>query len=291
MATENFIIADAGGTKTMWLFSIRDSVPVVITTRGINASVSSDADIIEAVMELKLSLLTVPLETGNWNLFFFGAGCNSLSAATRLADIFREYFPISLGELQFFSDIEGAARALYGRHPGLVCIIGTGSATGLYDGNTVIDSVPSLGYVLGDEGSGASLGKGLLNMVLKRGLCPEIKEKLEVFANIDIQEVLYRVYRCGSPNTYLASFVPFIKKYEEQEQISSLIDTQLKLFFTNNVLKYKVIPNNTLRFVGGVASLFSDRIIKISEKFGLNADKFVKNPIYELDEFYKNNQY
>lgn len=286
---EAVIIADAGGTKTQWLFypSFSEGEEgVTIVTKGINAAVMSRETICSRIQDLYSKINRISPDIKSCRMFFYGAGCNSEPVILRLKEAFAENFPITLTTEEYYSDIVGAAHALFGRNEGVVCILGTGSASGIYDGKSLIDSIPSLGFILGDEGSGAFMGKMLLNLVFKRELPNYVKEKLEESCNIDLPSAIENVYRKPNANRYLASFVPFIKENEHISEISLMIDHSLKLFFEKNVLKYKTLPNKTLRFAGSVASLFSDRIVRISEELGLKADRFIQNPIFELSKYH-----
>lgn len=282
------VVAEAGGTKTQWMCcKVSDPTSkIIIETKGINISVFSDETIAEVIRDFSNKLCDQHKALSSCSLFFFGAGCNNDKAKKRLQFLFSHNFPLEIIRQEYHSDIEGAARALFGDKKGLVCILGTGSASGIYNGKTLVDSVPSLGFILGDEGSGAFMGKILLNRLYKRELSSKIKVKLEEFASIDISDVIENVYRKQGANRYLASFMPFIKSNENEEEIDELIDFSLKLFFIKNVLKYKNKPNNKLGFVGSVAFLFSDRLRGLSEEYGFEIEKFIQNPITELMEYY-----
>lgn len=283
------IIADAGGTKTQWLVlpSRSETGQLLFSTGGINASVSSTESIHNSVKDFCSHLKDNLPSMESSSLFFYGAGCNSIKAENRLLNIFSSFPELNLTRQLFASDLEGAARALFHNDCGTACILGTGSASGIFDGETIVESIPSLGFVLGDEGSGAFMGKALLNAYFKRGLSSKSKVLLEEEADLDISHVIASVYRKEAPNRFLASFVPFLKKHEKEEDISHLIDGCLKLFFKKNVLQYRERPSDTVRFAGSVAFLFSDRIKEIAHNAGLNADKFLQNPIMELGEYYK----
>ena len=289
MARDAIIIADAGATKTQWLFfpSENSVSPVLFTTNGINASISSSDVIAETIRQLSEKLFKVAQNEKVCKLFFYGAGCNSDYVINRLDDIFSANFCLNLSHKEYASDLEGAARALFHNEPGTACILGTGSASGIYDGKTLIAVIPSLGYVLGDEGSGAFMGKQLLNLYYKNGLSEKTKVMLESEMKITLPEIIDNVYRKSRASKYLSSFVPFLKTHEFNEDISQLIDNSFKLFFKKNVLQYSERPNNIVRFVGSVASIFSDRLKKIAEEYGLKADSFIQNPIFGLGEFYK----
>lgn len=278
------LIADAGGTKTDWGLLASGEKPRFFTTEGINPSVMEDEHIAETLRNVACRL--EELEISEADLYFFGAGCNSPLMAERLKTNFQRVLPSRLRTMRFASDIEGAARALFGAESGIVCILGTGSATAYYDGEKIIDSVPSLGYVLGDEGSGAFMGKKLINAYFKRELTEALMIRLREFSDMDLNRVIKKVYREPGANGFLASFVPFIKENEDSEEISEIIDQSLKLFFKKNVLKYKSYEESRIGFVGGVANTFKERIEKICATYSLSAGRFLGRPIDSLCTFY-----
>lgn len=282
------IVADAGGTKTEWaVFSGSDFRPELFLTKGINAVVSSDNEIKGTLADFagKLSL-KFPTGYSLYKLVFFGAGCNSENACSRIRSKFAEVFSDLNTEIEFHTDLEGAAVALFGNCCGTVCILGTGSASGFYDGERIVENIPSLGYILGDEGSGAYLGKELLNAYFKHRLSHETERLLKDCSEMDLPEILSKVYWSNDPNRFLGSFVPFMKKYEQREDICEIIDRSLKLFFENNVLKYKKSKEFPVRFSGGLACVFSSRITRIAQEFGLMADGFIDRPIIGLAQHF-----
>ena len=285
------IIADAGGTKTDWRVLVKGEIHILrFTSSGINASITPDEQIIENLHALHAFLKEneKQLEDYEYSLSFFGAGCNSDSTRKRIEKFFKQVFGTKLAGLEIRSDLEGAAIALFGNKPGVACILGTGSASGLYNGKKVIDSVPSLGYLLGDEGSGAYMGRKLLNSLYKRDLSEKLKVKFEERFSVNISEILEKVYRRPGANAYLASFVPFLKENENNEEIDSLISESLKLFFFKNVLKYNIPANGNIGFIGGVAMTFKEKLEAVSKDYNLNPVRFLNRPIEMLAEYYQN---
>ena len=283
------IVADAGGTKTNWWVRCSSGEEFRISTGGINAAVSNDEEILTSVEEMAQRVRSaVPdLCENPIELFFYGAGCNSLQAEERLVRAFNQVLAGCLIHFEFHTDLEGAARALFGDDAGIACILGTGSATGLYNGKYILKSIPSLGFILGDEGSGAYMGKLLLNRYYKLDLSPSLKGKLEAYGIPEQADTIRRVYREESPNRFLASFVPFIKENENDAEISRLIDESLKLFFEANVLKYKDSKISRIGFVGGVANAFSARLEKLAAGYNMEVVCFLTSPIDSLTRYYQ----
>lgn len=293
MGKEYWIIADAGGTKTEWnIIDMARKKSVLIKSGPINASVSSSQEILNGLNNVSdyIDRLTADERDLSLKVAFYGAGCNSSTVNERIKTAFYEKFKDIKLRISVKSDITGAAEALFGHEKGIACILGTGSASCLYDGEKIIDSVPSLGFILGDEGSGAFMGRMLLNAYFKRDLSKEVKCKLEKIAGMELSDVIQQIYRAPGANKYLASFIPFIKENEDDSSISVIIFESLKLFFQKNVLKYKPLCDTNVRFVGGVAVAFEKQINEIAVACNLNADKFLRNPIEELGSKYLNNE-
>lgn len=284
-----YVVADAGATKTdWWIFSRKLNSPVFLTTGGINIAVDSDFKIREVLDKFHSYLQDLDLGSKDRSIQFnfFGAGCNALSTKRRLEDFFFSVFEDDNIRIACDSDLRGAALALFGEDSGIACILGTGSASALSIYGKIRDSVPSLGYILGDEGSGTHMGRILLNKYFKRELAFDIEKALRGFADMDLAKVIDNVYREPYPNRFLASFMPFIVENRNSPDISSIIDFSLKLFFEKNVLKYNYSPGDSIGFVGSVGCIFSDRLKALSQLNNLVADRFIDRPIECLGNYF-----
>ena len=204
------LIADSGSTKTDWLYVAPDGTHTELHTDGINPA-RDTRDYIYNVLYHQLLTQLPSQKEGVGALqavYFYGAGCIE-PFSQNVESVIRELLPECSVEVE--SDLLGAARALCAHEPGIACILGTGSNSCLYDGKNIVMHTPPLGYILGDEGSGAMLGKTLLNGLYK-GLLPEAL--MQDFSNtfkMSLPDIIGRVYRQPVPNTFLASFVPFIE--------------------------------------------------------------------------------
>ena len=238
-------IADSGSTKCEWIFGDGDRI-LRLRTAGINA-VQQSPDAIRAV------LAELPPLDGVEELRFYGAGCGDsfpeASAVLRreLAARFGPGTAIGLG-----SDLLGAARALFGRGEGIACILGTGSNSCHCRGGEIVANVPPLGYVLGDEGSGAVLGRNLVNGIFK-GMIPLREEFLHTFA-LTYAGLIRRVYREPAANRFLASFAPFIRAHLDCAPVRKMVVRSFGEFAARNLSGYPAgLP---VAFVGGVAAHF-----------------------------------
>lgn len=268
-------IADSGSTKCEWIFGDGDRI-LRLRTAGINA-VQQFPDAIRAV------LAELPPLDGVTELFFYGAGCGDsfpeASAILRreLAAKFGSEAAIELG-----SDLLGAARALFGRGEGIACILGTGSNSCHCRGGEIVANVPPLGYVLGDEGSGAVLGRNLVNGIFK-GMIPLREEFLHTFA-LTYAGLIRRVYREPAANRFLASFAPFIRAHLDCAPVREMVVRSFGEFAARNLSGYPAgLP---VAFVGGVAAHFEEPLREAMAAAGREVVRIVCSPAEELWKYH-----
>lgn len=200
----NILIADSGSTKTDWaLITGQGDVVMTCKTQGINPFHLQDDEILH-VLQDELILPEVPSE-----VYFYGSGVTE-AMQPRMNALLQKAFPTAKVDAQ--SDMIGAARALFGDKPGIACILGTGANSCLYDGKRIVMNTPPLGYILGDEGSGAVLGKLFLNGIFKGTLPTIYKKKYLEWAKLDYATIINKVYRQPLANRFLASICPFISQ-------------------------------------------------------------------------------
>ncbi|HBL70952.1 ATPase [uncultured Alistipes sp.] len=268
-------IADSGSTKCEWIFGDGDRI-LRLRTAGINA-VQQSPDAIRAV------LAELPPLDGVEELRFYGAGCGDsfpeASAVLRreLAARFGPGTAIGLG-----SDLLGAARALFGRGEGIACILGTGSNSCHCRGGEIVANVPPLGYVLGDEGSGAVLGRNLVNGIFK-GMIPLREEFLHTFA-LTYAGLIRRVYREPAANRFLASFAPFIRVHLDCAPVRKMVVRSFGEFAARNLSGYPAgLP---VAFVGGVAAHFEEPLREAMAAAGREVVRIVCSPAEELWKYH-----
>lgn len=268
-------IADSGSTKCEWIFGDGDRI-LRLRTAGINA-VQQSPDAIRAV------LAELPPLDGVEELRFYGAGCGDsfpeASAVLRreLAARFGPGTAIGLG-----SDLLGAARALFGRGEGIACILGTGSNSCHCRGGEIVANVPPLGYVLGDEGSGAVLGRNLVNGIFK-GAIPLREEFLRTFA-LTYAGLIRRVYREPAANRFLASFAPFIRAHLDCAPVREMVVRSFGEFAARNLSGYPAgLP---VAFVGGVAAHFEEPLREAKAAAGREVVRIVCSPAEELWKYH-----
>lgn len=275
------LIADSGSTKTSWVLMNGGEVEKKITTTGINPVVQTEEIVLTVLNELVCSLPITPSE-----IYFYGAGCRG-EAIQRMTDTMRIAFADAkcLLHIEVESDLYGAARALFGNSEGIACILGTGSNSCLYDGHSIVENVPPLGYILGDEGSGASLGKMFLNALFKRDLPAELADQYLTETCQTYDDVIRRVYREPNVNRYLASTSLFIIKHLDIKPLADIVEYNIEQFFVKNVCRYSH-SEMPVAAVGSIADAYSDIYIKVANAHGFSVSKILKEPIDALAEYH-----
>lgn len=244
------LIADSGSTKVEWCL-LDGSKPVKqIFTSGFNALMLTEEEIAQYLDDELLPQLGeyAPQVT---EVHFYGAGCIDEEVCRNVRRAIRQN--IDASTIEAHSDLLGAARALFGENEGIACILGTGSNSCYYNGREIKDHVSPLGFILGDEGSGAVLGRHLIGDVLKNQLPRELCDKFMDEYHLERTAIIRRVYKEPSPNRFLASVTPFLLKNIEEPAIHRLVLNEFKSFFVRNVAQYDHYRRLPVSFVGSIA--------------------------------------
>lgn len=292
--TERMIlIADSGSTKTDWIvYTGNNGNSRVVSTQGINPFHQSDIEIELILRNEVLPLLTSILdnvEAANLIKYvaFYGAGCTESVLSKMqgcLSGIFAE------ANIEVAGDLLGAARALCGSKPGIACILGTGSNSCFYDGEKMVENVPPLGYILGDEGSGAALGKLFINGIFKGDLPTHIRELYLNEENITYAEIIEKVYRKPLANRFLASTSKFVYKHLDLPELASLVQHNFDSFFKHNVCKYARYGVKEVSAIGSIAYYFRNAFEVAAAKYGFVVNKVEQSPIQGMLAYHKNRQ-
>ena len=200
-----------------------------------------------------------------------------------MAGILKEFFPNA--SIQVDSDMLGAARALCGDSEGVACVLGTGSNSCLYNGTEITDQVPSLGYILGDEGSGAALGRRFISDCLKRQLPESVSKEFMERYSLSKDIIIENVYRKPLPNRYIAGFVPFIHEKRAIPEVHKMLVQCFSEFFTRNIINYHK-PWLPAHFVGSLAGLFADELIEAADSLGMTIGRIMTSPIIGLADYH-----
>lgn len=272
------LLADAGSTKTDWLLQDEQGETQRFHTDGMNPSLLTDDEIYHILTSQLLPLLGESIVD---KVEYYGAGCRG-EASVRMQNILCKV--VGAQNITVDSDMLGAARMLCGQKAGIVCILGTGANSCLYDGQQIVLQTPALGFILGDEGSGAVFGRRLISDVFKGQLPDDLCQKFRLEYPLTMDELIRRVYRTPAPNQFLASFTPFLSKYMYRIEIQKIIKDEFRRFIGRNVLAY--LPNAEaqipLYFVGSIASVFQELLSEVVSEYNLTLGKVVRHPIDAL---------
>lgn len=271
------LIADSGGTKADWALIVDGVVSSTFSTRGINPIALGDEDVYSI---LRSELLPHLGRFQPVSVSFYGAGCRP-SQCARMEHLLSTVLP-GIRHVSVSSDLLGAARALFGGSRGIACILGTGANSGFYDGHCITHAMPALGYAIGDEGSGASLGKRLVADVFKRQLPPTVCQAFSDEYRLNADQLVENVYRRPAANRYLASFVPFISSHLSCPELRNLVLSDFEAFFRRNVLPLS-LPYEPIGFVGGVAHHFAPLLRQAAANCGLSIASIIERPFEQLE--------
>ncbi len=275
------LIADSGGTKTDWRLIINREVSSSIKTLGINPYYLSEEQIRN---EIRANFPDKSINERISRLFFYGAGCSGREKQEVIQSVLEEFF--GKADIVIDTDILGAARSLCKYKPGIACVIGTGSGSCLYDGAKILASIPSLGFILGDEGGGAYMGKRLLQDYLRGDMPEDIISHLRTEFEINKDIVLENVNRRPMPGRYLASFAEFIHQHIRSEYIHELVSQSFSVFMDHYIIRYPNYQSYAVYFSGSVAFYFADILRLVSEAKGIRVARIIESPMDDLVDYH-----
>lgn len=273
------LIADSGATKTDWCVVEAGKIVHRFQTKGISPIFQSEDEIaIEIMQEVYPSVNEHDIDI----VRFYGSGCipEKIEGMERAI---RKSFQSA--DIKVYSDLIAAAHALCGSNSGIACILGTGSNSCEWDGSSIVKQVSPLGFILGDEGSGANLGKLLVGDVLKNQLKDELKEKFLTQYNLTQAQIIDRVYRQPFPSRFLASLSPFILQNIDDNSIKRIAERSFNDFFERNVMQYH-FKANSVNFVGSIAWHYADIIRTIASAKGIKIGIIEQSPMPGLIKYY-----
>lgn len=275
------LIADCGSTKIDWCVIDGSNVVKQIFTGGMNAIMLTEEEMADRISkELMPEMNGIKIDA----VYFYGAGCISEDVCKNVRNAIKANIPAP--HIEVATDLLAAARALCGKEPGIACIMGTGSNSCYYDGKKIVDNVSPLGYILGDEGSGAVLGKLLVGDVLKKQIPEEVCEKFLSKYELDRLTIIKRVYKEPFANRFLASLAPFLLDNIEEPAIHRLVLNSFKSFFIRNIANYDNYTALPINFVGSIAYYFKDVLLEAAGSLHCTIGKILKSPMDGLIEFH-----
>jgi glucosamine kinase len=276
------LIADSGSTKCEWCVVDKGKVKKTVFTLGISPYFLNSQQI-EALVRKDL----YP-EVNRFSfdaVFYYGTGCKNPANRTMVRKALKKVFPAASIEVDH--DLMGAARSVCKSGKGIACILGTGSNSCYYNGKKIVKNSPGLGFILGDEGSGAYLGKKVLQYSLYKTFDEELQYRFNEKFNLTEVEILDKVYKQPLPNRFLASFTLFLAENRGHFMVENIIEDGLNDFFFQHVCKYNESWKYPIHFVGGVSYGFRDVITELCSSYELELGTILQNPMEGLVEFHK----
>ena len=276
------LFADSGSTKTAWLlYDPVTQLKKYFETVGINPIIHHHEEIYQKIFS-NSELIAVADKV--IEIKFFGAGCSS-PERNRLAEAALKSI-FTKAAIEIDHDMKAAAYAICGNQPGIACILGTGSNSIFFDGETLVESYAGIGYILGDEASGAYFGKIILRDFLYHLLPHEMEEYLLSEYKLEKNTIFQLVYKEASPNRYLASFAPVLSKFRETDYAQVVLQKGFTEFFDFHISCFENYQEYPIGFVGSIATTFKPELQKVADDFECTLGKFVTNPIDEIADYF-----
>ncbi|WP_373834687.1 ATPase [Bacteroides heparinolyticus] len=276
------LIADSGSTKPDWCVVENGELLQQIFTKGTNPFFQSEEEISN---EIATTLLPRLKSDEPDAVYFYGAGCGFPDKIATMRRAIAQHLKVK-GEIEVNTDMLAAARGLCGHTPGIACIMGTGSNSCYYNGQDIVANVSPLGFILGDEGSGACLGKLLVGDLLKNQMTPGLKEKFLKQFDLTPADIIDRVYRQPFPNRFLASLSPFLAQNMDEPCVHNLVLNSFKAFLKRNVMQYDGYQHEKVHFIGSVAFHYKEVLIKAAYETGIQVGNIIKSPMEGLIKYH-----
>jgi glucosamine kinase len=274
------LVADSGSTKTNWIATDGQRT-FEFHTSGINPQILNNNQI--------SAIFNEQIKQENWfteitDVFFYGAGCSNTEKCENVRLCLQPHFPGT--NILVEHDMTAAGRALFNTEKGIACIIGTGSNSGIYDGRDIIQNIPALGYALGDEGSGAHLGKMFVRDYLY-GITPDMyRKEFESETGLYKQLIFDNVYKNPSPNVFLASFANFITEHNCDKYFYNLIYSSFSEFVKYHIILYEGYSNLDIGVIGSIAYYNQEILRDVLASHDLELKRIIKSPVKELTDYH-----
>lgn len=296
------LIADSGGTKSDWTL-LHSPYPhnwetvAAFQTQGISP-IHQEPDAIRQILGhdvvsqlstfsraalINSKVLDTPL-LSQIEVFFYGSGCTP-AHVPMMKQMLAQVFPSN--KIEVHSDLMAAARGLCQHEPGIACILGTGANSCLYDGQNIVQNTPALGYILGDEGGGAVLGRLFMNAIFKNPQLADIRDDYLSETGLTQADIINKVYREPLANRFLATTSPYIQKHLDNPYLSDMVVQNFRQFFRCNIVPYQH-PELPVHFVGSMAYHYEEQLVRAAEIEGFNLGHIVKSPMEGLIAYHTN---
>jgi N-acetylglucosamine kinase-like BadF-type ATPase len=277
------LIADSGSTKTDWCL-LKNKKAIPFSSQGMSPYFVNDIQVEKIIRtEVFPFLKKNPVD----EIYFYGTGCKNPANLKMFHKVFHDIFPHAKSHVD--NDLSGAAKALCGNEKGIACILGTGANSCYYNGKRIVKNSPGLGYVLGDEGSGAYLGKKVIQHFLYNIYDEELREKFNMKFKTTDSEILEAIYKKPLPNRYLASFAIFLAENRGHYMIENMIEDGINDFFYTHIISLSESEKYPIHFTGGIAFGFKDVVVQLCKNYGLQQGSILRSPMEGLVRYHKEN--
>lgn len=279
----SFLLAESGATKTEWRLVERSEVVTSFRTSGLNPNNLTEGELKNRIQR---EILTILGDHQPERLIFYGAGCGLKANVEQMTDLLIHYFPQTQVEVNH--DLLGAARACAGNDAGIICIIGTGSNSCFYNGQTITQQRGGLGYLLGDEGSGTDLGKRFLRGSAHGKWSAELEHAFDRFFGKSPAAYIREVYRDDRPVTRLSAVAFFLAEQIQIKEVYQLVEDAFEDFLTETVGYFPEFLKTPIHFTGSVAIAFQDILVQLCKDSNVKTGNFVSLPIDNLLTYHLN---
>jgi glucosamine kinase len=270
------LIADSGSTKTDWRIVSPGGKISQLNTIGFNPYQYTPENLLETIRKELIGSVPSSIK----EIHFYGAGCKSEASKSMLKDAFEILFPEANTQVQ--DDLTGAVRSLASNKKGFVAILGTGTNACIAENGDINIQLPSLGYILGDEGSGAFLGKELIRRYMLNRLPPELSLRMEKRFELNRDSIVENIYRKPFPNRYLAGFAKWIFQNKEDAVLSEIILQSFRSFFELYICPHPEHKSIPFHATGSVAYYFSAYLKTVAQEYGITVGTITESPIAGL---------
>jgi glucosamine kinase len=274
------LIADSGSTKTEWCL-LKNNKPLIFTSQGMSPYFVDGTGMEKIILEEVFPYLKkTPVD----EIYFYGTGCKNPANIKIVKKVFKKLFTNAVVSVD--NDLAGAAKSLCSNEKGIACILGTGSNSCYYNGKKIVKNSPGLGFILGDEGSGAYLGKKVVQHFLYHIFDDDLRTRFDAKFITNDSEILEAVYKKPLPNRYLASFAIFLAENRGHYMIENIIEDGLNDFFFTHIIKYRESAKLPVHFTGGIAFGFKDVIQQLCKGYDLQIGNIFKSPMEGLIKYH-----
>lgn len=277
------LIADSGSTKTEWCL-LKNNKPTLFTSQGMSPYFLN-AEQIEQIIRNEVFPFIKKYKIDQ--IFFYGTGCKNPANIKMFKKVFSKLLPDA--DTVVDNDLSAAAKALCGNEKGIACILGTGSNSCYYNGEKIVKNSPGLGFILGDEGSGAYLGKKVIQHYLYNIFDQDLKARFDAQFLTTETQIIESVYKKPLANRYLASFAIFLAENRGHYMIENIIEDGINDFFYTHIISYRESSTLPINFTGGIAYGFKDVVQQLCSNYDLRAGTFLRTPMEGLVKFHNSN--